>query len=304
MHRVSRGVLRFISVTAVLAVLGANPAAASPTFELPPPGGLPSHEHHPGKIVWADLVTPDLASAEQFYGGLFGWTFKHIRAGKTDYAVAMVDGRPIGGILQRPVPPGEHRQPAWLTFIAVRDVDEARRNALSHGAESLSAPKSYAGRGRQAVLRDPSGAAFAVLASSGGDPPDFLAEPGEWLWSALLTKDPGQSAAFYQAVFGYDVFDTDSDDGAEHVILSSDDYARASANSLPAGGHRHPHWLDFVRVDDTVQAANKAVTLGGRILVEPHDGGHGGKAAVVADPAGAPIGLMEWTDSESKAEPK
>jgi len=26
--------------------------------------------------------------------------------------------------------------------------------------------------------------------------------------------------------------------------------------------------------------------------------------AVVADPAGAPIGLMEWTDTDSKVEPK
>jgi hypothetical protein len=40
------------------------------------------------------------------------------------------------------------------------------------------------------------------------------------------------------------------------------------------------------------------------MLVEPHDDRHGGKSAVVADPAGAPIGLMEWSDSESKAEPK
>jgi hypothetical protein len=285
------------------AVTGAC-ALAAPSIELPPPGGLPSHEHHPGKIVWADLVTPDLAAAEHFYGALFGWTFNHIRAGKSDYAVAVIDGRPIAGILQRPVPAAEQRQPAWLTFIAVRDVDAARRVALGHGAKSLTEPKSYAGRGRQAVLTDPGGAVFAMLAASGGDPPDFLAEPGEWIWSALVTQDAGASAAFYQTVFGYDVFETDSDDGAEHVVLSSDDYARASANSLPAGGRRHPHWLDFVRVSDTVEAANKAVALGGRILVEPHEGGHGGKVAVIADPAGAPIGLMEWTDAGSQAEPK
>jgi hypothetical protein len=288
----------------VFSIVLAAHANAAASFELPPPGGLASHEHHPGKIVWADLVTPDLPTAEHFYGALFGWTFRHIRAGKTDYAVAMVDGRPIGGILQRPTPAGEQRQPAWLTFIAVRDVDDARRVALRHGAKSLTAARSYAGRGRQAVLSDPAGAVFGVLASSGGDPPDLLAEPGEWIWSALLTPDPAASAGFYQTVFGYDVFETDSDDGAEHLVLSSDDYARASANSLPVGGRHHPHWLDFVRVSDTVEAANKAAALGGRVLVEPHEGGHGGKVAVIADPAGAPIGLMEWSDTESKAEPR
>jgi uncharacterized protein len=280
-------------------------AASSSSFELPPIGGSANAEHHPGKVIWADLVTPDLAAAERFYGGLFGWTFQQIHTGKNDYAVASIGGRPVGGLLQRPVPVGEHRQSAWLTFLAVRDVDAARRTALSSGAKSVSEPKSYPGRGRQAVLSDPEGAIFAILASTSGDPPDYLAEPGEWIWSALLTRDVGQSAAFYQTLLGYDVFDVPSDDGVEHVIFSSDDYARASANTLPGdSAHHHPHWLNFVRVTDTLQAANHAVSLGGRILVEPHDDRHGGKSAVVADPAGAPIGLMEWSDSDSKVEPK
>jgi predicted enzyme related to lactoylglutathione lyase len=262
-------------------------------------------EHHPGKMVWADLVTPDLASAQSFYGSLFGWTFQQVHTGKSDYAVVLAGGRPIGGILQRPVPTGEHRQPAWLTFLAVKDVDAAGRVALSHGAKSVSEPKTYARRGRQAVLTDPEGAVFALLASAGGDPPDDLAEPGEWIWSALLSKDPAQSAAFYQNVFGYDVFDADSDDGSEHMVLSSDDYARASVNTLPAGSaRRHPHWLNFIRVTGAAEAAKKAVSLGGRILVEPHDDGPGGLWAVISDPAGAPIGVMEWSESESKAEPK
>jgi hypothetical protein len=48
----------------------------------------------------------------------------------------------------------------------------------------------------------------------------------------------------------------------------------------------------------------KVVQSGGRVLVEPHVDRHGGQVAVVADPAGAPFGLMEWTDSDSKVEPK
>jgi len=91
----------------------------------------------------------------------------------------------------------------------------------------------------------------------------------------------------------------------EHLILSSDDYARASANTFPVdSARRHPHWLNYVRVDNAVAAAAKAVSMGGRVLVEPHADRHGGMVAVIADPAGAPVGLMEWTDSDSKVEPK
>jgi predicted enzyme related to lactoylglutathione lyase len=88
------------------------------------------------------------------------------------------------------------------------------------------------------------------------------------------------------------------------VILSSDDYARASANSLPDQGHRRAHWLNFIRVQSAADMAAKAVSLGGRVLVEPHADRHGGMVALVADPAGAPVGLMEWSESDTKAEPK
>jgi predicted enzyme related to lactoylglutathione lyase len=281
------------------------PALHAASFELPPLNTPATTEHHVGKMVWAELVTPDLAAAERFYGGLFGWTFRTIHTGNSEYAVALADGRPVGGLFQKPIPAGEHRQSAWLTFLSVSDVDGAKRAALAHGATLVSDSKSYPARGRQAVLSDPDGAVFAIIASSSGDSPDFLAEPGEWIWSSLLSKDPGTTAAFYQQVFSFDVFDLASDDGLEHMILSSDDFARASVNSLPADSkRRHSHWLNFVRVEDTVGMAAKVVASGGRVLVDPHVDRHGGQVAVVADPAGAPFGLMEWTSTDSKAEPK
>jgi uncharacterized protein len=213
-------------MTAALMVCAAGaPAAraASPGFELPAIGETGKAEHHPGKIIWADLATPDLAAAERFYGSLFGWQFKTIHAGKGDYAVAMLGRRPVAGLFQRPIPAGEKRQSAWLTFIAAADTGAAVKSAVDHGAKDLSPPKTYAGRGTQAVLTDPQGAVFAVLSSSSGDSADYLAEPGEWIWSSLLTTDPAQSADFYKAVFGYEVFDLPRDDDAQHVVLASDD---------------------------------------------------------------------------------
>ena len=281
-----------------------SPAGAA-DFELPALNTPPSTEHHIGKMVWADLVTPDLAAAEKFYGALFGWTFQRIRAGSSNYAVVMLDGRPIGGLMEKPIPSGERHQSAWLTFMAVGDVDGVKRIATAHGAKVLADSHSYPMRGRQCVLADPQGAVFAILASSSGDSPDYLPGAGEWIWSSLHAKDAGAAAAFYQELFGYDVFELPSDDDSEHLILSTDDYARASANSLAAGSsRRHPHWLNFVRVDKAAEMAAKVIAMGGRVLVEPRVDRHGGMIAVVADPAGAPFGLMEWSDSDTKAEPK
>ncbi len=287
----------------VFACTSSGVALAALPVDLPPICNPPSTEHHAGKVIWADLITPNLVVAERFYAGLFGWTFQDMHTVDSDYAVALLDGQPIAGVLQKAMPVGEQRQPAWLTFLAVRDVDAARGIALRQGAKSVYEPRTYPMRGRQAVIADPDGAVFALLASTSGDPPDFLVSPGEWIWSSVFAHDPKRSAAFYKAVFGYDVFDLPSDDGAEHVILSSDDYARAGIHTLPPG-HRRPHWLNFIRVVDATESSAKAVALGGRILVEPYVDRHGGKISVIADPAGAPIGLMEWSETDSKAEPK
>jgi hypothetical protein len=46
------------------------------------------------------------------------------------------------------------------------------------------------------------------------------------------------------------------------------------------------------------------VALGGRVLVEPCLDRQGGKLAVVADPQGAPFGLLEWVEGENKEVPK
>jgi len=293
-----------IALCATVWVAGSAAAYAQPG-EFPPLSDDAKPAHLQGKVVWADLVTPNLAGAEAFYAGLFGWSFREIHLGDTDYAVASADGRAIAGLVQRTVSPDEHKQSAWLTFIAVHDADQAVRTAAADGAKILSKPTSYKGRGRQAVLSGPDGAVFAVIASRSGDPGDFLAEPGEWIWSALLTDDPVAAAKFYKAVFGYDVFDLPSEDGLQHVVLSSQDYARAGINSLPKDSHhRHAHWLNFIRVEDTAATAAKAEALGGKMLVEPRLDRHGGRIALLADPYGAPFGVMEWTDSDSKTEPQ
>jgi len=291
--RWSLGVLASIAMMAT--------AAAAPTFVLPPLFQPASSEHHEGKVIWADLVTPDVAGAKRFYGELFGWTFNDIHTGSGGYSVALLDGRPAGGLFQRAMPAGERRQPAWLTFISVRDVAAAERHILAQGGKVLSPPRSYPDRGRQAVFADPQGAVFAVMQSFSGDPQDVLAAPGEWIWSSVITRDPDTDAAFYQNVFGYEVFEIPSNDGSTHILLSTEDYARASLNTLPADvAKRHPHWLNFVRVNSATDTATRVEALGGRVLVKPFPDRHGGLIAVVADPAGAPFGLLEWTDTDSK----
>lgn len=295
-HRCLRQVLLVASLVGAFVV----PVAAA-QVQLPAIVAPATQEHHVGKVIFVELVTPNLAIAERFYGELFGWTFRDIKVGATVYAEALLDDQPVGGLFQKKLPPAEHRRPAWLTYLAVRDVDAATQTAVQHGAKILFAPHSFPNRGREAVLADPQGAVFALLASSSGDPSDVLADPGQWIWSSLITADPDAAAGFYQTLFGYEVFPVPAEQGAEHLVLASGGYARASVNPLPARRpNMRPHWLNYVRVEDATAIAAKAVALGGRVLVEPRPSRGGGRIALLADPLGAPFGLLEWPAGASK----
>jgi len=294
---------RRVAMASVCAALLAQgiACAAEPAFTMPPISSPASQEHHPGKLVFVQLVTPDLPGAERFYAGLFGWAFQDVAGTRQPYAVAMSGGKIAAGLVQREMPAGGHLRPAWLGYSSVGDVDAAVRTASAQGGKVLAPSHTIPGRGQEAVIADPQGAVFGVVASSSGDPADVLQPVGQWIWRSLITSDPAAGASFYHALFGFESMALPSSSGETHLLLASEDYARATVNSYPAGfSGEHPHWLNFVRVDDAAKSAAVAASLGGHVLVAPRPDRHGGMIAVVADPQGAEVGLFEWAETESK----
>src|SRR5580658_10258607 len=87
----------------LIGALLAVPALAA-ALELPPVVEPPSAEHHTGKVIFVELVTPDLAASKRFYGELLGWSFRDITAGTAEYAEALLDGRPVAGIFHKALP--------------------------------------------------------------------------------------------------------------------------------------------------------------------------------------------------------
>ena len=296
LHRISYAGTALGLSFLLASAIGLAPSAAS-AADLPPLNEPASAEHHPGKRIYAELVTPDLAAAKQFYGQLFGWTFQDYVQRDAAFTQASLDGQVIGGIYQRPLPQG--RRPGWISFIATPDLAKTEAVATQNGAKVLLSPRPFANLGEEAVLTDPQGAVFALLQSSSGDQPDYLVPPGDWIWSSLIATDPGADAAFYKAVFGYDIYTMPDPQDAQHLLLASDNFARASVNPIPAAWtNAKPRWLNYIRVDDAAAMSAKVAALGGKVLQQPHIDRHGGKIAVVADPAGAVFGLMEWPEDQ------
>ncbi|MBL8201596.1 MAG: VOC family protein [Chromatiales bacterium] len=292
---VSRSSLLAVVGGAVLSVLG---LAAGATV-VPPISDPPTGEYRHGKFVWIDLVTADLPAAEKFYGAMFGWTFARLGPDPGRYSVAYLGGFPVAGLAARPPAAGAKNGTAgrswWIAFMSVSDVDRAAADVVAKGGKVLIPARNLDDRGRMAVLADPDGAPFGLIRSSSGDPPDFRAEPGEWIWAVYQSTDAGSAAAFYQDLGNYEVVPGDQVGTAETFSLQAEGYARASLVEIPAGRTElRPEWLYFVRVRDVAVSLARVVELGGRVIAPPRPDLLDGRLAVITDPGGALLGLMAW----------
>jgi predicted enzyme related to lactoylglutathione lyase len=291
--------LRAQLIWSAAVLLTASASFAGGTPELPPLTTVSSNARLPGKFVWADLVTDDVQAAQNFYAGLFGWTFRNVG----NYVVAFNDERPLAGMFQRARPANDAKaRPRWFGYISVGNVEKVQSAVTKNGGRELAAPRKMPKRGEQAVFADAEGAVFGVVKSSTGDPQDFQAEPGDWIWIQLLSHDAKQAADFYRDVAGYEVIENTASNRLSDFVLASQGFARATVREIPKARQAEikPNWLPFVRVKSISESVAKAEQLHGKILLAPKPERFEGKVAVVADPTGGAIGLMEWSGNAEK----
>jgi predicted enzyme related to lactoylglutathione lyase len=249
-----------------------------------------------GKVIWHDLITEDVDAAREFYGGLFGWTFEDSTGpGGEDYARARSDGIYVAGLVPIESPADGGRYSRWLPYISVADVDDAVSKSVSAGATVAAAARNV-NVGRVAAVVDPEGAVIGLAQSDIGDPDDATTAkgPGKPVWNELLANDPQAAAFFYGGVAGYDVRPI-SRRGGQYTMLASAGADRAGIFENPSQGNYPPVWLTAFGVDDPAAAADRAVALGGTIILPVSPELRDGTTAVVTDPSGAVLVLQQWS---------
>lgn len=298
---------RLAATLALCPILLATPAPTRAADPEPPP--LPSLVEPasdlqlPGKFVWADLFTNDLPAAREFYAGVFGWEWRWVsEQAPRLYGLFYAQGQPVAGVAHIDPPQVEGRYARWIHYASARDVGAVADVVANAGGRTLLPPRRFARRGELAVFADPEGALFGALASSSGDPEDYRAELGEWLWIGLAASDPEAESRWYASSFGYEVRAADPDaPAALRYVLESDGYARAGIGRLPPESPSRPTWLGFVRVASVPETLARARALGARVLRESTGSGGSGDYAIVSDPLGGSVGLMQWSFDEPDA---
>ena len=117
---------------------------------------------------------------------------------------------------------------------------------------------------------------------------------GEFAWNELFARDVAASKRFYGAVFGWG-FDSFPTEGYEYTVAKTEGAAVAgiSPGALGPVNTTQSYWLGTVEVDDVDLAVAKASELGAAIIQQPKNMANVGRFAVLRDPNGAAIGLLQ-----------
>ena len=131
---------------------------------------------------------------------------------------------------------------------------------------------------------------------------DLRAKDGRFCWVDLAAADTGRAAAFYETMFGWTSQRHAANGGSfNRLRLSGRDVGSMyQLNKAHLERGVPSHWTPYVRVSDAGQAAERAVALGGQILVRPFVVSNVARIALILDAVGAQVGLWESVENTGK----
>ncbi|MBQ4814558.1 VOC family protein [Pseudoalteromonas luteoviolacea] len=116
-----------------------------------------------GTPYWYELASQDSAKSEAFYCKLLGWQATHQAMENMDYVIFSSDGKPVAGMLEM-TDEWQGIPPHWMLYFAVIDCAGIAKQAAELGGQVCVPPTDIPEVGRFAVITDPQGAVFSVMA--------------------------------------------------------------------------------------------------------------------------------------------
>lgn len=121
-----------------------------------------------GKVVWVDLTVPNAEKLREFYLSVIGWETDEFKMGDySDYVIKTPHDKETVAGLCHARGDNANLPPHWMIYIKVRSLEASVAAAQRNGGEVLAGPKQFGGA-RFCVLKDPDGAAFAVIEGDAG----------------------------------------------------------------------------------------------------------------------------------------
>jgi len=247
-------------------------------------------------FIWYELLAEDAGAAAEFYAGVIGWQVEDSGIPDLDYRIfATNEGEAIGGLMQRP--PGSPGGPVWLGYLPVVDVDESLGAIVEDGGSVLLPAWTMAGVGRMALVADPLGAPFYIMAAEDERPSRAFVEHGSGpsaghvVWNERIASDPDRALDFFGRHFGWvQQGGMPMGELGEYRFLADGPVMLGALMGCPPGGT--PGWRFYVAVEDIDAAAARVTERGGTIEYGPVEIPGGDYPLSALDPQGARFGLV------------
>ncbi|MEW5848063.1 MAG: VOC family protein [Myxococcota bacterium] len=236
-----------------------------------------------GTFLWFELRTPNLEKASRFYGEVLGWKTQSVDMGGQVVTLFANAEKVVANVEARQGPS------AFVSYVAVDDVDAAARRVAAAGGKVHGAPVDLPTVGRMVEVEDPEGAVFFLFRGV-NDEAGQPRGPGGFLWNELWAHDTRKALAFLTSVLGYGIKEMPMGDITYHVLEKG---TQSLAGVMPSMDKSIPSaWLPYVHVVDVDAARARALQLGAQPLGEVMEVPGVGRMALMVDPLGARFAVM------------
>ena len=252
--------------------------------------------HPAGTCCWVELGTTDTEGAKRFYAALFGWTCDDSPAGPGEtYTILRRGGLDVGGLYAlRPAERTGERPSRWLVYFSVDDVNASTPRVPALGGTVVAGPFDVGTNGRMTIAADPEGVTFALWQPALRAGSGIEGEDGAVSWTELATHDPERALAFYGSLFGWS-FEARRAPAIPYHFARQGGHMVAGIFPLEGAAMANvaAHWMIYFQVASCDERAAWVAAHRGRIVVAPTDVPGWGRFAVLEDPQGALLSIVE-----------
>lgn len=251
-------------------------------------------ERYPnGIFCWIDLATTDPEAAKAFYSGLFGWEGVDVPIpGGGVYTMLKIEGLNVAGL--GTLDPGMQAQgvpPFWSSYIKHDDADAAMAKVAAAGGTVIMPVMDVMDEGRMAMFQDPAGAIAGVWQPKNHIGAQLVNMPNTLVWNELQARNTDAARSFYSQAFGW----TSATDENNYTVFNLDGRMHAGMMAIDdSWGDVPSNWAVYIMVSDLTESLGKVRALGGNILVPATPAGAMGAFAVIQDPQGAVLTIMQF----------
>ena len=235
-------------------------------------------------FCFAELYTPDITRAKEFYGDLFGWTTIDVSG---MYSIFQKDGQDVVGLRRSDA--GDAR---WVNHIAVAGVDEMTKRLQELGGKVQMPPFDTPGVARTGVVASPEGAVFGLWEARGKSGAEIQDKTGSMWWVEMATADRETARPFYTTLFGWTFGETlKYETGAPYTIFKAGEVSAGGAFQYEPEWGVSPGWQVIFAIDDYDGVVRRACALGGEQGFS-RDVPDTGRLSVIVDPSEAMFLVM------------